>query len=47
MPPSLMLKDVSGITASIFTLNIVPKPLQVGQAPYGELNEKELGEGSS
>ena len=43
----LCLMSVSGIIASILIWYIVPSPLQAGHAPYGELNEKVLGEGSS
>src|SRR5687768_13239457 len=47
IPPLLMLIEVSGITDSFVISSICPKPLQVGQAPYGELNENVLGAGSS
>ena len=36
-----MLLLSSGITLLISTWFKVPRPLQVGHAPYGELNEKE------
>src|SRR5215218_944765 len=45
MPPSLMLRFSSGKMALRFTVYTCPKPLHVGQAPYGELKEKELGDG--
>src|SRR5215218_7338420 len=47
MPPSLILRFSSGRMAFKFTVYTWPKPLQVGHAPYGELNENELGDGSS
>src|SRR3989344_1463191 len=42
MPPSVMLKfRFRTRLGSIF--KILPKPLQAGQAPWGELNEKRRG----
>src|SRR5690349_22038812 len=38
MPPLAMLNFLSGITDSSVISSITPIPLQVGQAPYGELN---------
>ncbi len=45
--PRLMLFDLSGITDSSVISSICPRPLHSGQAPYGELNEKLFGAGSS
>ena len=45
IPPLLMDIGLSGMTVLRFTFGNLPKPLQVGQAPFGELNEKELGSG--
>ena len=42
-----MLIESSGITKSISTSSLVPIPEQSGQAPKGELNEKERGSSSS
>ena len=47
IPPPLTLKLVSGINKSMSIAYTFPNPLQVGQAPYGELKEKLLGEGVS
>ena len=38
-------KFLSGINLSIFTFFTLPIPLQLLQAPFGELNEKLLGSG--
>ncbi len=45
-PPS-MLFEGSGITRAGSTRSNVPSPSQAGHAPYGELNEKVRGCGSS
>src|SRR3954468_19223794 len=42
MPPSLMESSGSN-TARVSTSLMKPRPLQAGQAPCGELNEKEWG----
>ena len=47
MAPSLMDRSWSGTTSSGSTSSRVPSPSQVGQAPYGELNEKLRGASSS
>ena len=47
IPPRRILILLSGIMDSSVISCISPRPLQVGQAPYGELNEKEFGAGSS
>src|SRR6266480_6660406 len=47
MAPSLMDRSGSGTTSSGSTSNRVPRPSHVGQAPYGELNEKLRGASSS
>ena len=45
--PSESDLDGSGTTSSGSTSYLVPRPVQAGQAPYGELNEKLRGDGSS
>ena len=45
--PSLSEASGSGMTSSGSTSNVVPKPSHFSQAPYGELNEKLRGAGSS
>ena len=45
--PALMLRDLSGMTRSGSMTSCVPRPVQVGQAPCGELNEKLRGSSSS
>ena len=45
--PSLTERSVSGTTSSGSTSSRVPSPSHVGQAPYGELNEKLRGAISS
>src|SRR5580765_3726159 len=45
--PSLIDRSVSGTTSSGSISNRVPSPSHVGQAPYGELNEKFRGANSS
>ena len=47
MPISLMLLDLSGITFFMSTSCDLPRPLHDWQVPYGELNEKLLGDGIS
>ena len=47
MAPSLMDRSGSGTTSSGSTSSRVPSPSHVGQAPYGELNEKLRGASSS
>ncbi len=47
MAPSLSDRSPSGMTSSGSISNVVPRPSHVGQAPYGELNEKLRGAGSS
>src|SRR5882762_1977423 len=47
IPPRLMLNFLSGMMESSVISSTTPSPLQVGQAPYGELKEKLLGAGSS
>src|SRR5436190_12172768 len=47
MAPSLMDRSESGTTSSGSTSRRVPSPSHVGQAPYGELNEKLRGANSS
>src|SRR3954470_18357914 len=37
----------SGTMSSGSASSLVPRPVQVGQAPYGELNENDLGSSSS
>ena len=44
--PSLRESVSSGTTSSGSTSNLVPSPVQTGQAPYGELKEKSLGTSS-
>ena len=46
MPPSAMHCRRLGMTFSKSISLMVPSPLQRGQAPCGELNEKLLGAGS-
>ena len=46
MPPSAMDLLLSGMMVSMFMSTICPSPLQWGQYPSGELNEKEWGAGS-
>ena len=45
--PALMLRPLSGITRSGSITSWVPRPVQVGQAPWGELKENERGSRSS
>ncbi|MNV22025.1 hypothetical protein D3C71_1129820 [compost metagenome] len=45
-PPFLILNFGFGMTLSRSISEISPKPTQVGQAPYGELNENKFGSGS-
>ena len=45
--PARMLFDRSGMTRSGSITSCVPRPVQVGQAPCGELNENERGSSSS
>jgi len=45
--PSLIDCSGSAMTSSGSTSNVVPRPSHVTQAPYGELNEKLRGAGSS
>jgi len=45
--PCLMLLDRSGITRPGSITSCVPRPVQVGQAPWGELNENDRGSSSS
>src|SRR4029079_11284505 len=45
--PSARLFERSGITRSGSISSLVPRPVQVGQAPCGELNEKLRGSNSS
>ena len=45
--PALMLRLLSGSTRSGSMTSWVPRPVQVGQAPWGELNENERGSSSS
>ena len=45
--PARMLFDRSGITRSGSMTSWVPRPVHVGQAPCGELNEKLRGSSSS
>ena len=46
MQPSLILKVLSGITKSSSICNLIPRPLQSGQAPYGALKLNTLGSNS-
>ena len=46
-PPRVMLRLRSGISRSSSISCTWPRPVQVGQAPYGLLKEKLLGAGSS
>src|SRR3989344_7840030 len=43
MAPSAKVKFLFGITKSGSTSKVLPKPVQCGQAPYGELKEKRRG----
>src|SRR4051794_12065345 len=45
--PFMTLFDLSGTTRSGSISSRVPRPVQVGQAPCGELNEKLRGSSSS
>src|SRR5579884_2560389 len=45
--PSASGFDSSGTTSSGSTSILVPRPVQSGQAPHGELNENERGPSSS
>ena len=45
--PALIDTSGSGITSSGSISNVVPRPSHVSHAPYGELNEKLRGAGSS
>ena len=45
--PSAIDSSGSGTTSSGSTSNVVPRPSHVSHAPYGELNEKLRGAGSS
>ena len=45
--PSLIEIESSGITKSESTSSLLPSPVHSGQAPNGELNEKDLGSSSS
>ena len=45
--PSLRVRSGSGTIRSGSTSLRVPMPVQVGQAPYGELKENERGSRSS
>ena len=47
IPPSLIERFLLGITRFGLTFINVPKPVQVGQAPYGLLKENILGDNSS
>ena len=47
MAPAFSDSSTSGMTSSGSISNVVPRPSHVGQAPYGELNEKLRGAGSS
>ena len=38
--------DLFGIMVSMLTSTMIPRPLQCGQYPCGELNENECGAGS-
>ncbi len=46
MAPSLKVLVGSGITKSLSTSNLTPKPSQSGQAPNGALNENKRGSNS-
>src|ERR1051326_7301790 len=46
MAPSARVSLLFGITKSGSTVSLVPRPLQSGQAPCGELNEKSRGSSS-
>src|SRR3989338_4012921 len=46
MAPSAMLKRLFGITRSGSTSSFVPRPVHVGHAPCGELNENSRGSSS-
>src|ERR1700722_17973709 len=45
-PPASDL-DTSGTISSGSTSSLVPRPVQSGQAPHGELNENDRGSSSS
>ena len=45
--PALIDTSGSGMTSSGSISNVVPRPSHVSHAPYGELNEKFRGAGSS
>ena len=45
--PLLMLKFLLGTIFSISISEILPKPLQCEQAPFGELKEKLFGSGEA
>ena len=45
--PSFRVAAGSGTTSSSSTARVTPNPEQSGQAPNGELNEKERGSNSS
>ena len=45
--PVARLLDRSGMTSSGSISSLVPSPVQAGQAPCGELNEKLRGSSSS
>ena len=47
IPPFFIFKLLSGIIFFISISLIVPRPLHLGQAPFGELKENEWGAGSS
>ena len=47
MAPSTSDSSGSGMSSSGSTSNVVPRPSHATQAPYGELNEKLRGAGSS
>ena len=47
MAPPLIDMSWSGISSSGSTSKVVPRPSHDSQAPYGELNEKLRGAGSS
>src|SRR6266516_2595035 len=47
MAPSSIDRSSSGMTSSGSISRRVPRPSHVGQAPYGELNEKFRGASSS
>ena len=47
IPPSAIETLLSGMIVSMLISTIIPSPLQCGQYPCGELNEKECGAGSA